>query len=35
MIRNITRGEEFECLCELSERQKALLLAGGALNLKK
>ena len=35
IIRNITRGEEFECLCELSERQKALLLAGGALNLKK
>jgi aconitate hydratase len=35
IIRNITQREEFECLCELSERQKALLLAGGALNLKK
>jgi aconitate hydratase len=34
-IRNITRGEAFEGLCELTERQKALLLAGGALNLKK
>jgi aconitate hydratase len=34
-IRNITRGEAFEGLCELTERQKALLLAGGALNLRK
>jgi len=34
-IRNITRGEAFEGLCGLTERQKALLLAGGALNLRK
>ncbi|MBU2053447.1 MAG: aconitate hydratase [Proteobacteria bacterium] len=35
VVRNLTQGNQFECLCELTERQRTLLLAGGALNLKK
>ena len=35
VVRNLTQGDQFECLCELTERQRALLLAGGALNLKR
>jgi hypothetical protein len=32
-VRNVTRGIEFEVDCEVSEREKKILLARGALNL--
>lgn len=35
IVRNLTKNDQFECLCELTERQRKLLLAGGALNLKR
>ncbi len=31
-IRNVTRGREFEVSCELTERQRRIVLAGGALS---
>jgi len=33
IIKNITKGTEFEVIYDISERQKEVLLAGGALNL--
>ena len=32
-VRNVTRGRSFTVACPLSERQKRIVLAGGALNL--
>jgi aconitate hydratase len=34
-VRNATKGRSFAVTCTLSERQKRILLAGGALNLVK
>lgn len=34
-VRNQTTGKEIPCLCELSDRAKAILLAGGLLNYTK
>jgi len=34
IVRNVTKGLEFEAVYDLSERQKAMILAGGALNLR-
>ena len=34
-VRNVTKGRRFAVACTLSERQKRILLAGGALNLVK
>jgi aconitate hydratase len=34
-VRNATKGRSFTVTCTLSERQKRILLAGGALNLVK
>jgi aconitate hydratase len=34
-IRNLTKGRSFTVVCTLSERQRRILLAGGALNLVK
>ena len=34
IVRNISRGVSFEVNYNLSERQKKILLAGGALNLR-
>lgn len=33
IVQNVTKGTEFEVVYDLSERQKKILLAGGALNL--
>lgn len=35
VLKNITTGEEIPCLCELSERAKKIMLAGGLLNATK
>ncbi len=34
IVKDITKGLEFEAVYDLSERQKAMILAGGALNLR-
>ncbi|MBN1547981.1 MAG: aconitate hydratase, partial [Syntrophaceae bacterium] len=34
IVKDITKGLEFEAVYTLSERQKAMILAGGALNLR-
>ncbi len=31
-VKNVTTGESYECLCELSERAKDIILAGGLLD---
>jgi aconitate hydratase len=33
LMRNKTKGTAFYVICELSERQKQIILAGGALNI--
>jgi aconitate hydratase len=35
VVRNTTKGIDFEVNCSLSRRQRDILLAGGALNLAK
>ena len=35
VIKNITKGKEIECECELSERAKKIVLAGGLLSYTK
>ncbi len=35
VIKNITKGTKFEALCNLSDRQRKILLAGGALAAEK
>ncbi len=32
LIRNLTRGTDIEVSCELTERQRRIVLAGGALS---
>ena len=34
-VRNLTKGRSITVVCTLSERQRRILLAGGALNLVK
>jgi len=34
-IKNVTKGSEFECAFHLTERERAILLAGGKLNYTK
>jgi aconitate hydratase len=34
-VKNITKGAAFITTCELTERQKKMILAGGALNLRR
>jgi aconitate hydratase len=34
IVKDITKGLEFEAVYDLSDRQKAMILAGGALNLR-
>ncbi len=34
-VRNVTKGTEIPVVCSLSERQKEIVLAGGALSLQK
>jgi aconitate hydratase len=33
-VKNVTKNKMFDVLCDLSERRKRMLLAGGALNLR-
>ena len=35
VVKNLTKRTEFEALCDLSDRQRKILLAGGALAAKK
>lgn len=34
MVENRTKGTSFRVTCDLTERQKRMILAGGALNLR-
>ena len=34
-VKNITKGTEYKVTCELSERGKGMMLAGGLLNYTK
>ena len=34
IVKDVTKGLSFEAVYDLSERQKAMILAGGALNLR-